>query len=157
MARRSTSEKHTEWGKRLERFRRSGLTVACFCDGERVSVASFYYWRKKFGQMASRRGARSRPGVFRQVAVVPAPVAIAPGTSAVAQETPAVVPAPPEVIPATRVVAPAASAAVPASSRIVIQLPCGTRIGVDAEYLDAVRAVVGEVTRAHGGLQTGIR
>jgi hypothetical protein len=27
---------------------------------------------------------------------------------------------------------------------------------VDAEHLDAVRAVVGEVARAHGGLQTGV-
>jgi hypothetical protein len=28
---------------------------------------------------------------------------------------------------------------------------------VDAEHLDAVRAVVGEVARGHGGLLTGIR
>ena len=136
MARRCDARKDAEWGKRLKRFRRCGLTVARFCAEEHVSVASFYYWRKKLGQTASRRRTRSRPGVFRQVAVVPSPPAMAPAGLAVA---------------------PAASAGVPASSRIVIQLPCGTRIEVDAEYLDAVRAVVGEVTRAHGGVQTGIR
>ena len=38
MARRSDSEKDAEWRKRLERFTRSGLTVARFCDGERGSV-----------------------------------------------------------------------------------------------------------------------
>jgi hypothetical protein len=122
MARRSDAGADAEWRKRFERFRRSGLTVARFCDGERVSVASFYYWRKKLGQKASRRRTGSGPGVFRRVAVVPVPPAMAP-----------------------------------ASSRILIQLPCGTRIEVDAEHLDAVRAVVGEVARAHGGLQTGIR
>jgi hypothetical protein len=157
MARRSNAGEDAEWRKRFERFRRSGLTVARFCEGERVSVASFYYWRKILGQTASRRRTRSRPGVFRQVAVVPAPPAMAPAAPAVAWDTPAVVPAPPEVTPATPVVAPAASAGGPASSRIVIQLPCGTRIEVDAEHLDAVRAVVSEVARAHGGLQTGIR
>ncbi len=129
MVRRSDAGKDAEWRKRFERFRRSGLTVARFCDGERVSVASFYYWRKKLGQTAPRRRTRSRPGVFRPVTV----------------------------IPATRAVAAATSAGVPASSRIVIQLPCGTRIEVGAEHLDAVRAVVGEVARAHGGLQAGIR
>jgi hypothetical protein len=157
MARRSNAGEDAEWRKRFERFRRSGLTVARFCEGERVSVPSFYYWRKKLGQTASRRRTRSRPGVFRQVAVVPEPLSMAPAAPAVAWETPAVVPAPPAVIPATGAVAPASSAGVPASSRIVIQLPCGTRIEVDAEPLDAAWAVVGEVGRAHGGLQAGIR
>jgi hypothetical protein len=63
MVRRLDSEKHAEWRKRLERFTRSGLTVARFCDGERASVASFYYWRKKLGQTGSGRRTRSRPGV----------------------------------------------------------------------------------------------
>ncbi len=154
MVRCSDAGEDAKWRKRFERFRRSGLTVARFCDGQRVSVASFYYWRKKLGQTASRRRSRSQPGVFRQVAVNPALLAMAP---AVAQDTPAVVATPPAVIPATRAVDPAASAGVPASSRIVIQLPCGTRIEVEAGHLDAVRAVVGGVARAHGGVQTGIR
>jgi hypothetical protein len=150
MARRCDAGKEAAWLKRLKRFGRSGLTVAQFCDGERVSVASFYYWRQKLGQTASRRRGKSRPGGFRQVAVVP----IQPAMGAA---TPAVVPAPPDVIPAVRGVAPVASAKTPAASRIVIHFPCGTRVEVDAERLDAVRAVVGEVARAHDGVQTGIR
>jgi transposase len=34
------------WQQRLERFRRSGLTVRAFCDREGVSTASFYAWRR---------------------------------------------------------------------------------------------------------------
>jgi transposase len=35
------------WQQRLERFRRSGLTVSAFCDREGISVASFYLWRRR--------------------------------------------------------------------------------------------------------------
>jgi transposase len=35
------------WHQRLERFRRSGLTVPTFCDREGVSTASFYAWRRR--------------------------------------------------------------------------------------------------------------
>ena len=39
--------KSREWAERLERYERSGLTVARWCESEEVSEASFYYWRKK--------------------------------------------------------------------------------------------------------------
>ena len=184
MARCSDAGKHAEWCERLERFSRSGFTVARFCGGERVSVASFYHWRKKLGQAAPRRRVPARPGIFRRVAVVAAPPAGVPAVPAVVPAPPAMVPAAPAVVaappagvaaapagvPASPVVVPAASEMVPAAlatapatpagvaaeCRVSIQLPCGTRIEVDAEHLDAVRAVVGEVARAHRGLQTGI-
>jgi transposase len=35
------------WQQRLERFRRSGLTVPAFCARERFSTASFYAWRRR--------------------------------------------------------------------------------------------------------------
>jgi hypothetical protein len=41
----------------------------------------------------------------------------------------------------------AASGVVPAPSAVCIQLPCGTRIEVGAEHLDAVRAVIAELAR----------
>ena len=133
MARGSDSEKHAEWRKRLGRFSRCGLTVARFCSGERVSVASLYYWRKKL-QQAARRGRQpagfarpARPGVFRQVAVVPAPPAMVLATSA----------------------------GDPGAPTVSIQLPCGTRIELRAEHVDAVRAVVSEVARAGRSLEVG--
>jgi len=54
------------WAQRLRRFEQSDLTVADFCQAERVSHASFYQWRKKLGRMpgfpTSRRGpAQQRP------------------------------------------------------------------------------------------------
>ena len=35
------------WQQRLQRFSRSGLTVAAFCDCEGISAASFYAWRRR--------------------------------------------------------------------------------------------------------------
>jgi hypothetical protein len=35
------------WQKRLDRFRRSGLTITAFCDCEGISTASFYVWRRR--------------------------------------------------------------------------------------------------------------
>jgi hypothetical protein len=125
----SDPKKLAVWRERFERLPRSGLTVAQFCARERVSVASFYHWRKKLGQAALRRRVPARRGIFRQVAVVPVPSSV--------------VPAAPGVAPA------------PAASRVSIQLPCGTRIEVHVEHLDAVRAVVGEVARAGRGLEAG--
>jgi len=116
MARPSDPKKLAVWRERLERFSRSGLTVARFCGGERVSMASFYLWRKKLGHKSRRRRVSNRRGVFQPVAVVPVALGVVPGAPA-----------------------------------ICIQLPCGTRIEVGAEDLDAVRAVVAEVARAGRG------
>jgi hypothetical protein len=42
----SSSAKSIEWSKRLERFKRSGLSLTQFCKQENVGVQSFYYWKK---------------------------------------------------------------------------------------------------------------
>jgi len=122
------------WRERLERFSSCGLAVAPFCAREGVSVASFYHWRKKLGHKGRRRcmtdghprhrsgSARGR-GVFQPVAVVPA----------------------------ARGLVPVAPGLVPAGRAVCIQLPCGTRIEVGADDLDAVRTVVAEVARAYRG------
>lgn len=130
MSRPSDPKKLAVWRERFERLSRSGLTVARFCARERVSVALFYHWRKKLGQAALRRRVPARRGIFRQVTVVPVP--------------PLVVPTAPGVAPS------------PAVSSVSIQLPCGTRIEVHAEHLDAVRAVVGELARAGRGLEVDV-
>jgi hypothetical protein len=38
---------HHRWQQRLHRFRKSGLAVADFCEGEGISTASFYAWRRR--------------------------------------------------------------------------------------------------------------
>jgi transposase len=35
------------WLQRLDRFRKSGLTVPAFCKREGISAASFYTWRRR--------------------------------------------------------------------------------------------------------------
>lgn len=72
------------WRGRLQRFAGSRLAVARFCAKERVSVASFYYWRKKLGsQGRPQRRPQRRPqpvpecdDAFQQVTVVPAAVGV---------------------------------------------------------------------------------
>ncbi len=59
--------KRQEWSERLRRFSKSGLTVAAFCDQERISAPSFYQWRRKLdapvrtGTPAHRRESASPP------------------------------------------------------------------------------------------------
>jgi len=83
MSRSCDPQKLGVWRGRLERFSRSGLPVERFCARERVSVASFYYWRQKLrpGPLATAEGRRKRglhrsasrrAGVFQPVRVVPA-------------------------------------------------------------------------------------
>jgi len=73
MSRSTDTGKLVLWQQRFERFSLGGLAVGPFCARERVSVASFYYWRKKVGR--SGRPAPGRPradrrGVFRPVSLV---------------------------------------------------------------------------------------
>ena len=51
-----------EWRGRFERFRRSGLSVSRFCHAEKVSVPSYYQWRKKLAAGSPAGIARSAAG-----------------------------------------------------------------------------------------------
>ena len=72
------SVKEREWIERLQRFERSGQTVARFCEAEQISPPSFYLWRKRLG-IASRRSrsrasgsrGRRRPSAFQPVFMIP--------------------------------------------------------------------------------------
>jgi len=129
MSRPSDPKKLAVWRERFERFSSSGLAVGRFCAREGVSTASFYNWRKKLRLRDRRRPATEG---HPQLRTNPADgrsrfqqVAVVPGTSRVLSTGPA----------------------------ICIQLPCGTRIEVDAEHLDAVRAVIAEVARVDRGTE----
>ena len=76
MARSSDPTKVAAWRRRLQRFARSGLAVARFCVKERVSIASFYYWRKKLGPRGRPQPVPECNGAFQQMTVVPAAVGI---------------------------------------------------------------------------------
>ena len=127
MSRPSDPRKLAEWRERLERFSSSGLAVGPFCVREGVSTASFYNWRKKLTLRGrSRSATEGHPRLRTGPAVGRGrfqQVAVVSGTSSVLPTAPAV----------------------------CIQLPCGTRIEVGADDLDAVRAVVAEVVRVNRG------
>jgi len=71
MVSRQDIEKRRAWEVRFERFRVSGLSVARFCEQERVSAHTFYYWAKRVGSNSARPSTsaagnpprRSRPSV----------------------------------------------------------------------------------------------
>jgi len=55
------------------------MAIGPFCARERVSVASFYYWREKAGSLADASPGRpqaDRQSVFQPVTVVPATAAV---------------------------------------------------------------------------------
>lgn len=54
MARLSDPRLALQWQERLQRFERSELTVAQFCQLEGYSVAAFYQWRRKLDAGPSR-------------------------------------------------------------------------------------------------------
>jgi len=79
MSRSTDARKLALWRERFERFSRGEWAVGRFCARERVSVASFYYWREKVGRVgcASQDESRAnRPGVFQPVAIVGAAPAV---------------------------------------------------------------------------------
>ena len=52
MASRQDVQKRRAWERRFQRFRTSGLTVARFCQQERVSTHTFYYWAKRVASVS---------------------------------------------------------------------------------------------------------
>lgn len=81
MARTADPSRAAQWRKRLERFESSSLSVARFCQRERISVASFYYWRKRFAAQSPspvlpRQTVPSTPA-FQPVTVIPTAPALA--------------------------------------------------------------------------------
>ncbi len=57
--------KQSDWRKRLKKFRSSGQTVDRFCQLEKVTPSSFYYWSRHFRQaeqeLPSANPKRRRP------------------------------------------------------------------------------------------------
>ncbi len=143
MARSSNSKKLALWQGRFRRFLDSGLTVARFCAIEHASESSFYFWQKKLGPQTRRRSARAEDhSTYAEHHGVRAEDcrARAAHHGARAEDRGA------EDHGVFRPVT-----VVPAAGGVVIQLPGGTRIEVDAHHLDAIRAVVAETVRVDHG------
>jgi hypothetical protein len=58
MGKGASEAKRTAWRKRLTRFARSGEKVAAFCAAERVSVQTFYRWKRTLASESRRRERR---------------------------------------------------------------------------------------------------
>lgn len=74
MRRRSDPAKREQWAQRLERFEKSGQSVAEFCRNEGVSAPSFYQWRQKLGSRRRKKkpgSRRHKAPAFRRLHVSP--------------------------------------------------------------------------------------
>ena len=69
MSRGASRKKLEEWRGRLERFEASGLSVAAFCELEKVSTASFYQWKKKLRTSTRSADRASDSGGFQALHV----------------------------------------------------------------------------------------
>lgn len=66
---RGTAGKAGVWRERLRQFAAGDRTVGEFCEDERVSPASFYYWRKKLAAAPRAAEPAMPPPAFRPVVV----------------------------------------------------------------------------------------
>jgi hypothetical protein len=110
------------WQQRLRRFERGNLTVAAFCQAERVSLPSFYHWRRKIVASHDPVGARRQEAPrFPEVPVAGKPAFL-----------------PVEIVQAAQ------------AATIEIHLPNGARLAVpagDQATLEAAIAAVGRLPR----------
>ena len=63
MGRQSDPRKTAAWERRIARFSDSGLTVARFCDRERVAIATFHYWQRKLRDASANEAAWPTPAL----------------------------------------------------------------------------------------------
>ena len=58
MGKGASEAKRKAWRKRMTRFAKSGEKVAAFCAAERVSVQTFYRWKRTLASKSRRRERR---------------------------------------------------------------------------------------------------
>lgn len=121
MARSSDPKKAALWQRRFRRFLASGLPVARFCAAEHVAECSFYYWQKRLGPLGRGRAVGAEDGATR-----------CGGRRDLTGDGSVFRPV----------------TVVPTPCGVVVRLPNGTRIDVEASQLDTVRAVVAEIVQA---------
>ena len=76
MSRGASAQKRSQWRERFGRFARSKLSVTEFCRRERVSVPSFYHWRRKLADSSFNGPA---PRSAERASFIPVQVATATG------------------------------------------------------------------------------
>ena len=45
-----------EWSARIMECRSSGMTVKAWCEGQGISIKTYYYWERHFIEQAGQRG-----------------------------------------------------------------------------------------------------
>jgi hypothetical protein len=84
MASREDVQKRRAWEVRFGRFQASGLTVARFCEHERVSTHTFYYWAKRVGSASAKTSSRTSGSVLRRTRQSVKPMPTVTGISSAA-------------------------------------------------------------------------
>jgi transposase len=72
-SRRNPDATRRVWAERLDRFRRSGQTVAQFCAAEGVSEPSFYVWKRTLAAGAEPPGPSAPAPALVPIRITPSP------------------------------------------------------------------------------------
>lgn len=64
-------QKRRVWQMRFARYRASGLSVARFCQQERVSPHTFYYWAKRLKRVSAQATAWGESASLRRRGTTP--------------------------------------------------------------------------------------
>ncbi len=65
--------KRRAWKTRFAKYRASGLSVARFCQQERVSTHTFYYWAKRLQRVSAQTTAWDEPRLLPRRGTAPSP------------------------------------------------------------------------------------
>jgi hypothetical protein len=65
--------KRRAWETRFAKYHASGLSVARFCQQERVSTHTFYYWAKRLKQVSAQTTAWGEPRLLPRRDTAPPP------------------------------------------------------------------------------------
>jgi hypothetical protein len=163
MARPVDDQKVRAWRRLMARFEKSGLSVAGFCRQAGVSIASYYYWRKRLVQLG---GVAPGPdlangGAWRHSAANAA-IVHRPGQAATRKAGNGARVREGAHEPATARAAKRAALAQfqpvrqVAAAEMVVRLPGGTQLRVPASDNELLRSVIDTLAQADAGRAGGL-
>ena len=149
----SHPDKTVLWIERLKRFAQSKMTVAAFCAAEKVSQASYYYWRRKLlgpsrqpksGEPASGQPKSRRPNSQQPNSSQPKPSRPKPARRKRRNPANRTEPLAPHAFVPIALASPNEHPQQPTRALTTIELPGGVRVRIDVPTTPSTQSPSGE-------------